>query len=143
MIVSGSATGDSLNLASVDFESVTQTLLRESLSTVRWPFLPGEISPQAITSHLPGTLAGAFAALRAIVFHYSLAPDVAVFLDLQALIRVRRLAKESLVYDRQLKVEIAAEAAEELAALVEKRARKRARRTEWAERKRRQRACHG
>ena len=78
-------------------------------------------SPQAITTHLPGTLAGAFAALRAIVFHYDLAPDIAVFLDLQALIRVRRLAKESRLYDRQLKVEIAAE--------------KRKAKEEWAEKK--------
>ena len=44
-----------------------------------------------------------------ILFHDALAPDIAVFLDLQALLRVRRLAKESRLYDQHLKVEIAAE----------------------------------
>ena len=49
------------------------------------------------------------AALRTIIFDQAFDPDIAVFLDLQALIRVRRLAKESRFCDRQLKVEIAAE----------------------------------
>ena len=97
-----------------------------SAAKFRCRFLPGEVSPQAITTHLPGTLAGAFAALRAIVFHYDLAPDIAVFLDLQALIRVRRLAKESRLYDRQLKVEIAAEMRE-----------RRKSKKEWVEKKKR------
>ena len=46
------------------------------------------------------------AALRPILFHDALAPDIALCLDLQALLRVRRLAKESRLYDRQLEVEI-------------------------------------
>ena len=49
------------------------------------------------------------AALSAIVFDHSFAPAIAVCLDLQALLRVRRLAKESRLYDQHLKVEIAAE----------------------------------
>ena len=49
------------------------------------------------------------AALRTIILNHALAPDIAVFLDLQALLRVRRLAKESRLYQRQLCSEIATE----------------------------------